>query len=248
MISVCPRKPLIRQKPEFTNRNIGKPRRPGDTPPTPGSIYENDFGQFCCDLCTYKSPSKGLVAKHRKTHFSYRPYGCSYCTFQAFARTRIEGHHRKVHGSKPFKIQIFEKPAQMTLSILDKRLDRSLFTKESLNGKNKRPLNSSNALPVKRIETRPKLKCKQCHYLFDNAESLESHMRVHQNQPCKCSHCGVVMRDIAIMKCHLEECHIGESPVYVNLTTGKTVNTAEADQIINENAIKEGKTLGTQIH
>ena len=106
LFPVCPRKPLIKKKAQqsmiISPTKLHRSERAKS--PIPGNIYENAEGAFFFYLCSYSSMARTLVAKHRKTHFSYRPYGCAYCQFMAFCRTRIQSHHRKVHSDKVFKV------------------------------------------------------------------------------------------------------------------------------------------------
>ena len=177
--------------------------------------FEDEDGHFHCDLCNYNTTSRSLVLRHRKTHYDYRPYGCAYCNFQAFCRTRIQAHHRRVHSERTYKFQIFEKPAEMTLSKLDKRLSRTLFSKrEKLVQKQK----STQFKPRE-----PKFNCTYCVFISDNREILDQHLLDHKNELCKCTYCDFNVTNVDNMKMHLEESHKLQEPIYVNLETGKLI-------------------------
>ena len=189
------------------------------TPKSVGhGIYKGIDGQYCCDFCSYSSVARTLVSKHRKTHFSYRPYGCSYCRFQAFCRTRIQTHCRKVHPGKPFKVEVFEKPEKMTLSVLDKRLDRSLFSDQELATGGALELDQSEDL-----DNETSYSCYDCDALFDSMESLEHHKQLSHptNERCQCYYCDVIMSDVRSMREHLVEHHQDDEALYVDLNTGQ---------------------------
>ena len=53
-----------------------------------------------CDLCPYTASSQTRLQKHRKTHFSYRPFGCFHCEYTSFSRFKVRCHSSRVHKDK----------------------------------------------------------------------------------------------------------------------------------------------------
>ena len=190
-------------------------------------IYQGSQGLFYCDYCSYSSAARTLVSKHRKTHFSYRPYGCVYCQFQAFCRTRIHTHCKKVHPEKVFRVRVFEKPAKLTLSVLDKRLDRSLFTSEELLAGDEDTRNTNDeTLDVGQsedIENETSYSCNECEGMFDTMELLEDHKHTFHlsNHLCKCYYCEIIMSDVSSMREHLVEYHVDDEALYIDVNSGQ---------------------------
>ncbi len=83
-------------------------------------------GQHKCDLCPFVGKTFRILKHHRRTHFSYRPYGCKYCALKSFYIASIRSHCEAKHPGKPSTYLQFEKPSIMALNFEDKRLDKSL--------------------------------------------------------------------------------------------------------------------------
>ena len=88
-------------------------------------------GQNKCDLCPFIGKSFRILKHHRRTHFSYRPYGCKYCALKSFYIANIRSHCELKHPGKPSAYLQFEKPTVLQLDTSDRRLDKSLTSKSS---------------------------------------------------------------------------------------------------------------------
>ena len=81
-------------------------------------------GVYNCDLCPFIGKSLRILKHHRRTHFSYRPYGCKYCALKSFYIANIRSHCELKHPGKPNTYLQFEKPSVLELNTNDRRLDR----------------------------------------------------------------------------------------------------------------------------
>ena len=80
-----------------------------EPPPTPAprAVVEvspvqigSELPTMHCDLCPYTASSQTRLQKHRKTHFSYRPFGCFHCEYTSFSRFKVRCHSSRVHKDK----------------------------------------------------------------------------------------------------------------------------------------------------
>ena len=119
---------------------------------TPGFVNEeitedlSTPGHHKCDLCPFIGKSFRVLKHHRRTHFSYRPYGCKYCALKSFYIANIRSHCELKHPGKASAYLQFEKPSVLQLDTSDRRLDKSLTGKSSSASQNSSADNEDDSI------------------------------------------------------------------------------------------------------
>ena len=77
----------------------------------PDPIKINDKpAEYKCNYCDLSRSMQSAVKLHQRSHFTWRPFACTQCSFQCFKQNSMEEHHAAEHQNKPPKPRTIPEP------------------------------------------------------------------------------------------------------------------------------------------
>ena len=176
-----------------------------------------------CEICNNNYSSAKVLWAHKRTHYTYRPFGCSYCKFKAFNSTPVEQHMAKHHPAFPMTVMKIPKPTVLELDPMDHRIA------------------ASSSSPLEQMQSPPRVDMSPAHHLSPISSPPLMADREPQFTPpgemlgmaMSCAHCGVVRPHQHSMEIHQAKAHPTKPSSYT------LVQTSPGDANV---ATKEGFT------
>ncbi|XP_043233200.1 zinc finger protein 771-like isoform X2 [Amphibalanus amphitrite] len=143
------------------------------------------IGRFHCEWCLYSSDSSARIKRHRKSHTSERPYGCTTCSTRFNSRASLIRHMRIHTGEKPHGCYICK---------------ARFFRRSNLN------------THMRTHTAERPFSCPFCPARFVFQSSVNRHLRTHtEHLPYGCSVCSARFGHQADLNKH-KRTHIEERP------------------------------------
>ena len=164
------------------------------------------FGKksYNCHLCPQSYRTAKALWAHRRTHYTYRPFACTYCNFSGFYSAYILQHCLKAHPTLKPQVKKIEKPTIMEIDQTDKRISQegSVDSPCSPAGISSPPAAISSPSPMSSAT----------HVSTDEPESeflLGDETPQRGSYAMKCDHCGVLRPHQQGMEVHQSKAHAG---------------------------------------
>ena len=64
--------------------------------------FNDTTNEYCCVICSYRTPYKGNIKRHLQNHSGIKPFLCKFCPHRSANKSDLQKHLRTHTGEKPY--------------------------------------------------------------------------------------------------------------------------------------------------